>query len=93
MKSLKDRQRIRVIKKKNIRKYSVKKEVRLMTVEGLERICPFCSQDNNCQHGQGGCWCETVNVPIQLLERVPENKKEKVGICKLCIEKFNENFR
>ena len=60
-----------------------------MSVEGLERICPICCQDNNCQHGQGGCWCGTVKVPKQLLELVPEDKKGTVCICKTCIEKFN----
>ncbi|MBP0725368.1 cysteine-rich CWC family protein [Bacillus sp. RG28] len=59
-----------------------------MSVEGLQRICPNCGQDNNCQHGQGGCWCETVKVSRHLLELVPEDKMGKVCICKSCIEKF-----
>jgi hypothetical protein len=60
-----------------------------MSLEGLQRICPICGQDNNCQHGQGRCWCETVKVSRQLLELVPEDKMGKVCICKSCIEKFN----
>ncbi|MEG0775536.1 cysteine-rich CWC family protein, partial [Clostridium sp.] len=39
----------------------------MMSVKGTERICPLCGQDNNCQHGQGGCWCDTVKVPKHVL--------------------------
>ncbi|WP_207648319.1 cysteine-rich CWC family protein [Lutispora thermophila] len=28
-----------------------------------EKICPLCGNPNNCQHGEGTCWCENVAVP------------------------------
>ena len=60
-----------------------------MSVEGTQRICPICGQDNNCQHGQERCWCTTVKVTKQILDLVPEDKKGIVCICKSCIEKFS----
>ncbi|WP_264849469.1 cysteine-rich CWC family protein [Clostridium omnivorum] len=61
----------------------------LVGVTGEERICPICGKDNNCQHGQGGCWCDNIKVPKQVLDLVPEDKKGKACICKACIEKYS----
>ena len=61
-----------------------------MRVEGLERICPLCGQDNNCQHGQGGCWCDTVKFPKHILDLIPNDKKGKACICKSCLEKHQK---
>ncbi|WP_040378405.1 cysteine-rich CWC family protein [Dethiobacter alkaliphilus] len=58
-----------------------------MAVEGEERICPLCGQDNNCQHGKGSCWCINYKIPQYLLDMVPEDKKNKACICRSCIEK------
>lgn len=41
------------------------------------KACPICGEDNNCQHGQGSCWCETVVFPKHLLDMIPDEKKEK----------------
>ena len=54
----------------------------------IERICPLCGQDNNCQHGQGGCWCDKVKVPKYILDLIPNDKKGKACICKSCLEKY-----
>lgn len=52
------------------------------------RICPLCGQDNNCQHGQGNCWCETVEFPKHVLDMIPDDKKGKACICRSCLEKY-----
>lgn len=57
-----------------------------MSVKGLERICPLCGKDNNCQHGQGTCWCDTFKIPKHVMDLIPEDKKGKACICKSCIE-------
>lgn len=51
-----------------------------MNLKKSERICPLCGQDNNCQHGQGGCWCDTVKFPKHVLDLVPDDKKGKACI-------------
>lgn len=61
-----------------------------MNLKESDRICPLCGQDNNCQHGQGGCWCETVKFPKHILDMVPDDKKGKACICKSCLEKYKE---
>ncbi|MCW3490313.1 cysteine-rich CWC family protein [Dethiobacter alkaliphilus] len=59
-----------------------------MAVEGEERICPLCGQDNNCQYGEeGNCWCINYKIPQYILDMVPEDKKNKSCICRSCIEK------
>jgi len=55
----------------------------------MEKICPLCGQHNNCKHGEGGCWCEAVKIPKQLLDLIPDDKKGKVCVCKACIDKYN----
>lgn len=59
-----------------------------MIVTGEERICPICGKDNNCQHGNKDCWCNTVVVPKHVIDMVPEDKKGKACICRDCIEKY-----
>ncbi|MFA5522980.1 MAG: cysteine-rich CWC family protein [Tissierellales bacterium] len=59
-----------------------------MELKESDRICPLCGQDNNCQHGLGKCWCETVIFPKHILNMIPEDKKGKACICKLCLEKY-----
>jgi hypothetical protein len=61
----------------------------MMSVKGLERICPLCGQDNNCQHNQE-CWCHTVKFPKQILDLIPDDKKGKACICKACLEKHQK---
>ncbi|HEY5576040.1 MAG TPA: cysteine-rich CWC family protein [Clostridiaceae bacterium] len=62
----------------------------LVGVARAERICPICGQDNNCQHGQGGCWCDTVKIPKHVLDLVPDDKKGKTCICRSCLEKYKK---
>ena len=55
-----------------------------MSVEGIEKICPLCGEDNNCKHGEGGCWCDTVKFSKDILDLIPNDKKGKACICKSC---------
>ncbi|KOA19215.1 hypothetical protein CLHOM_23210 [Clostridium homopropionicum DSM 5847] len=61
-----------------------------MSLKKSESICPICGQDNNCKHGQGGCWCDTVKIQKYVLDLVPEDKRGKACICKSCIEKYQK---
>jgi len=49
--------------------------------------CPLCSSANACQLGspathKGPCWCARVEIPGELLARVPENFRNRARIYK-----------
>lgn len=51
-----------------------------------KNICPFCKQDNNCQHNNAKeCWCMATEIPESLLKLLPKTKVGKACICKDCI--------
>lgn len=54
--------------------------------------CPLCGGPNACgiAAGDATCWCFTTKVPRELLERVPEDQKGIVCICRTCINGFKE---
>jgi prepilin-type N-terminal cleavage/methylation domain-containing protein/prepilin-type processing-associated H-X9-DG protein len=55
--------------------------------------CPLCGAANECQlcspaAYKGSCWCARVEIPGELLARVPENFRNRACICRNCVEKF-----
>jgi prepilin-type processing-associated H-X9-DG protein/prepilin-type N-terminal cleavage/methylation domain-containing protein len=55
--------------------------------------CPLCGGANECQlcspaAYKGSCWCARVEIPGELLVRVPENFRNRACICQKCVEKF-----
>jgi len=61
-----------------------------MALNDIEKICPICGRLNNCQHDQGDCWCEKIEIPKYILDLVPVDKRGKACICKSCIEKYKK---
>ena len=54
-----------------------------------ETICPICGKDNNCMaHSDEPCWCLNVEIPQELLDIIPNEKKKKACICLKCIQDF-----
>lgn len=53
-----------------------------------EKTCPICGQDNDCHHGEGGCWCDNTTFPKHVLDMIPEDKRGKACVCKSCLEKY-----
>ena len=56
--------------------------------------CPLCCGVNECQlcspaAYKGPCWCARVEMPGTLLARVPENLRNRVCICRNCVENFS----
>ena len=58
-------------------------------------LCPLCGGANGCQlcapaagNGQP-CWCLAVEMPAELLARVPVNARNRACICRACVEKFH----
>jgi len=55
--------------------------------------CPLSRQPNDCQlctvsAYKGPCWCSLVEIPDELLERVPVELRNRACICHDCIESF-----
>jgi hypothetical protein len=57
--------------------------------------CPFCQEENLCEAHipNNSCWCNTIKVPLELREFIPEEKRMKACICKNCIEAFKEDSK
>ena len=52
--------------------------------------CPLCGGANDCQMAttgayKGPCWCVNENVPPCVLERVPEEARRTVCVCRRCV--------
>ena len=52
--------------------------------------CPLCGGGNNCQlcspaTYQGPCWCTRLEIPADLLARVPEHFRNRACICQNCL--------
>jgi hypothetical protein len=55
--------------------------------------CPLCGGPNQCLLGspvafKGQCWCAQVEIPDELLARVPENFRNRACVCRACVDKF-----
>jgi hypothetical protein len=50
--------------------------------------CPLCGLENQCGAvaGKSECWCYTVSIPTDLLDRIPEDAQGKACICRTCVE-------
>lgn len=55
------------------------------------RTCPICGEDNGCMLSKD-CWCHDVQVPRELLDTLPDDKKGLECICKSCIDKYNNDI-
>jgi len=56
--------------------------------------CPLCSEPNDCRlcttaAYKGPCWCESVNVPTKLLERIPAEAQNRACLCRNCVMTFH----
>ena len=57
-------------------------------------LCPLCGGPNGCQmcapgEGKAPCWCVSVEMPEDLLARVPEEFRNRACICQNCVGKFH----
>ncbi len=56
--------------------------------------CPICGETNQCAQEiskatgrpQEPCWCMTADFSAELLDRVPEEAKNKACICETCVK-------
>ncbi len=54
--------------------------------------CPLCNSKNECKANKiENCWCMKTEIPKEILELVPEGKKNKACICQKCIQKFKDD--
>ena len=49
--------------------------------------CPICGGPNDCgmAAGKSECWCASVKMSPELLEKVSEGAKGKVCVCAACV--------
>lgn len=50
--------------------------------------CPLCGGPNRCGMTEGGstCWCFSLQMPRELLERVPDDAVGRACVCRWCAE-------
>lgn len=48
--------------------------------------CPLCEQPNHCAaaRGESTCWCFDVQIPNDVLARVPESDRGLRCVCRSC---------
>ena len=50
-----------------------------------ENKCPLCGNSNHCGVNDiGGCWCGKIDIPMELIEQLPE--QGKACICLECVK-------
>lgn len=58
-----------------------------MSFSSLETLCPFCGNPNRCGVAAvEGCWCGKVEIPIEMIELLPEPRKS--CICFECVRSY-----
>jgi len=57
-------------------------------IEGTR--CPLCGKDNKCGNvaglPHGACWCSQKKFPPHLLERIPNEQRNRSCICESCLK-------
>src|SRR5262245_47289909 len=56
--------------------------------------CPLCGGPNDCRlctsaAYKGPCWCESVNIPPDLLACVPAEARNRACVCRDCVMTFH----
>jgi len=60
-------------------------------------ICALCGGPNHCAMAgcatipNAPCWCKTEQFPQELLDQVPEGRKNRACICRKCLQGFTES--
>jgi hypothetical protein len=56
-------------------------------------VCPLCGEPNKCamkiDPNATECWCDSIIIPQELLDKLPVKSIGKDCICKNCVESFN----
>jgi hypothetical protein len=49
-------------------------------------ICPLCGKPNDCAQADGRtrCWCFEVQIPAEVLARVPAPLRGVACVCRCC---------
>ncbi|MES2658364.1 MAG: cysteine-rich CWC family protein [Verrucomicrobiota bacterium] len=63
-----------------------------MSRQAPANLCPFCNEPNRCGVGDiEGCWCGKTEIPMELIELLPE--QGKACICFVCVEAYKQDPR
>lgn len=57
------------------------------------QVCPLCKKENECGMANGleSCWCFNVIIAENILEKIPEEAKNRACICRQCAEDNRES--
>jgi hypothetical protein len=63
-----------------------------MGAETNPNVCPACGEPNACGRSQGKseCWCFSVKIERETLERIPSDAKNLACICARCAARSSE---
>lgn len=58
--------------------------------------CPLCGKENHCELSKPNgcsslCWCHSQQIPAEILERIPKEARNKVCICRDCVDHSKED--
>ncbi|MCK4725871.1 MAG: cysteine-rich CWC family protein [Anaerolineales bacterium] len=57
--------------------------------------CPLCGGPNRCalaaDPSASECWCDSENIPRELLAQIPGNAVRRACICQKCLEQYRES--
>lgn len=56
-------------------------------------VCPLCGGLNACSlvvsaESSEPCWCESIVVPQEVLDRIPQEARNKSCVCRECIMRY-----
>jgi 8-oxo-dGTP diphosphatase len=64
----------------------------LKTKQASKKLCPLCHKENLCQVDvEGDCWCANVEVPLELIQRIPFSQRNQSCICNNCIKEYHDH--
>lgn len=50
--------------------------------------CPLCGSPNGCAmaagNGAAACWCMELEIPRDVLARIPETARDRACVCAAC---------
>lgn len=57
-----------------------------------DAVCPCCGEDNGCavahDHPAESCWCMTLSLPAEALDRVKRIYPDSACLCRDCLMKL-----
>jgi hypothetical protein len=58
-------------------------------------LCPACGAANQCALAEPAdatpnCWCHSVSIAAEIIERLPEHLRDRACLCPRCAEVLDQ---